>query len=78
MYEEAGYYERIGSLVPDRTFQNNAGEPCRVRELPPADTLGIPRSLVFEGPLFARRVRNFPDDWRGLDARGLETLSWHR
>ena len=35
-------------------------------------------SLIFVSPTGFRRVREYPADWRTLDADALWTLSWHR
>ena len=34
--------------------------------------------LIFESDTVARRVHNFPDDWRSVDDAALERLSWER
>ena len=36
------------------------------------------RSLIFVSPTGFRRVRDFPPDWRQLDADRLWALSWAR
>lgn len=38
---------------------------------------GPPASLIFHSSDMARRVRNFPEDWRQLGAVALMRLSWN-
>ena len=37
-----------------------------------------PRYLIFVSPGAVRRVWDYPASWRGLDARALMQVSWHR
>lgn len=53
-------------------------EMWTVYEIPRSGPPHYGPSLVFEDGKFARRVRNYPRDWRQLPDKELYALSWSR
>lgn len=71
---------RPSQMALSRTFDDSEGVTWEVVEVSGEDAPGAQgdRCLLFLSAEAARRVWQFPADWRSLSARELEALSWSR
>jgi hypothetical protein len=68
------------SRPESRRYQDANGVWWRVYEEPPADNTSDPQRscLIFECDMAARRVYDFPPNWRQLEDEVLQAVSWRR
>ena len=59
-------------------FTTADGTEWTVHEVTDAARPWAGKSLIFVSTDGFRRVYEYPDDWRTLDAEGLHALSWKR
>lgn len=63
--------------IAERQFTSPCGTYWAVREVSDRGADGG-RALIFDSGETWRRVRQYPADWRELDATALWALSWRR
>ena len=78
VHEPVGKLPRLPS-INERAFADHHG----IMWLAYESTIAPPESparpcLLFESLFAMRRVFTFPNDWRELESRALERLSWGR
>lgn len=74
----SSFDRRGSSRVDDVHFRTSDGTPWSVGERSDGEGPAKRMSLVFESNDSARRVREYPANWRELSSVELEALSWRR
>jgi hypothetical protein len=74
----SSFDRRGSSRVDDLHFRTTDGTHWSVGERIEGEGSAKRMSLVFESNDSARRVRDYPANWRDLTSVELEALSWRR
>ena len=78
MAGSSSFDRRGSSRVDDLHFRSSDGTRWTVGERVDGEESAKRMSLVFESTDSARRVREYPANWRELAPAELEALSWRK